>query len=131
MPPPTPPLTITLKSHTTTVYLLLPPTTPLQALFEALFETLTSSTQHLPLPAPASIASLKLGLPRDTTPPTFQLLDESSLKGKPTLTSVGIRDGSVLAFEVVDGGGDGWDGEFTVVWAADDEEMSQSQSQGV
>ncbi|KAK6496890.1 hypothetical protein TWF481_001871 [Arthrobotrys musiformis] len=125
--PPTPPLTITLKSHTTTIYLLLPPSTPLTTLQESLFETLTSTTQHLPLTPPTSVSSLKLGLPKDSTTstPTFQLLDEN-VRGKPTLSSLGIKDGSVLAFEVVEGE---WDGEFTVVWAGDEEEgMSQSQS---
>ncbi|KAK6520011.1 hypothetical protein TWF506_000305 [Arthrobotrys conoides] len=128
--PPTPPLTITLKSHTTTLYLLLPPSTPLTTLTNTLFEALTTSSPHLPLTPPTSISSLKLGLPKDTIPLTFQPLDESSLKGKQTLTSLGIKDGSILAFEVVnDEDGKEWDGEFTVVWASDDEDQSQSQSQ--
>ncbi|RVD87032.1 uncharacterized protein DFL_005281 [Arthrobotrys flagrans] len=129
--PPNPPLTITLKSHTTTLYLLLPASTPLATLTTTLFTTLTSSTQHLPLPAPTSASSLKFGLPKDTTPLTFQHLDETTLKGKPTLSSMGIKDGAILAFEVVnEGEGEGWDGEFRVAWPGDDEE-SQSQSQGV
>ncbi|KAF3212648.1 hypothetical protein TWF106_009762 [Orbilia oligospora] len=129
--PPTPPLTITLKSHTTTLYLLLPASTPLTTLTTTLFETLTTSSPHLPLTPPTSVSSLKLGLPKDTIPVTFQPLDESSLRGKPTLTSLGIKDGTILAFEVVNHDYEGeWDGDFTVVWASDEEDQSQSQSQG-
>ncbi|KAF3106947.1 hypothetical protein TWF569_005886 [Orbilia oligospora] len=127
--PPTPPLTITLKSHTTTLYLLLPASTPLTTLTTTLFETLTTSSPHLPLTPPTSVSSLKLGLPKDTIPVTFQPLDESSLRGKPTLTSLGIKDGTILAFEVVNNYEGEWDGEFTVVWVNDEEDQSQSQSQ--
>ncbi|KAK6340138.1 hypothetical protein TWF730_001909 [Orbilia blumenaviensis] len=133
-----PPLTIILKSHTTTLYLLLPPTTPISTLLTTLFQTLTSTpTHHLQLPIPTSSASLKLGIPRDhhhdstTTNNSassqqqqtmvFTPMDEKTLRSNQTLTGLGIRDGQILAFEVVneEEEEDKWDGGFVVQWPAE------------
>ncbi|KAF3932691.1 hypothetical protein ABW19_dt0203103 [Dactylella cylindrospora] len=133
--PSQPPISLLLKSSTSTFFLILPstPSPTFSTLQSTLFSLLESNKPHLPDALrsnfPSSPEYLKLGLPKDSSDPKkgFVALDNATFKnGKGTVGSAGIKDGQVLAFAVVDEGEDNWDGEFDVKWPVDEYYESQN-----
>ncbi|KAF3913954.1 hypothetical protein ABW21_db0206954 [Orbilia brochopaga] len=134
MPPAQLPLSLSLKSSTATFFVLLPPSANFSTLQSDLLTLLTDNATHLPpslKTLPASHTSIKFGLPKDPADPKksgFAPLDRTSYRnGTGTLSAAGIKDNTVMAFAIVQGDEDDWDGEFDVTWPTDDYYDSQGK----
>ncbi|KAK6338747.1 hypothetical protein TWF696_009557 [Orbilia brochopaga] len=134
MPPAQPPLSLHLKSSTATFFIILPASANFATLQSELLALLTSNAAHLPpslSTPPTSHTAIKIGLPKDPTDPRksgFTPLDRASYRnGNGTLSATGIKDNTVIAFKIVEGDGDGWDGEFDVTYPSEDYDESQGK----
>ena len=111
--------TLRFKNGKHTIFLLAEPLTPFTALKTELLATLrerhpaglSSSNSTESLPIPDSIHEVLLGVPVDTYEPSkgwVEITTDGSIKESPK--SLGLKDGSMIAFAFIEGEG----GEETV-----------------
>jgi hypothetical protein len=134
-------LTLLFKHGHHTILLFATPLTPFSTIKTELLTTLherysrglPSSTSPTPIVIPSSILDVVLGLPIDVYEPSkgWEEIISSGSSTKDTPKSLGLKDGSVLAFAFREGEGEGdGEAEFSVEWSSYDEQYGDGEERG-